>query len=68
MCLGYEGVLTVVEGDGVERRGVLVIDDRSFDIGLTFVPDARAGDRVLAHSGQGVRVVSSSSTKLIERA
>jgi hydrogenase maturation factor len=68
MCLGYEGTLAAVEGDGVTRRGVLVVGDRRFDIGLGFVPDAEVGDMILAHSGQGVRVVSSSSTKLIERA
>jgi hypothetical protein len=68
VCLGYEGVLTAVEGNGVSRRGVLVVGDRTFEIGLGFVPDADVGDQVLAHSGQGVRVVSNSSTKLIERA
>jgi uncharacterized Zn-binding protein involved in type VI secretion len=68
MCLGYEGTLTDVEGDGLTRHGVLVVGERRFEIGLSFVPDARSGDRLLAHSGQGVRVISSSSTKWIERA
>lgn len=67
MCLGYEGTLIETSGDGVARHGVLVVGDRRFEIGLAFVPDAREGDRVIAHSGQGVRVVTS-STKLIERA
>jgi hydrogenase maturation factor len=68
MCLGYEGTLEAITGTGVTRRGILVIDDRRFEIGLAFVPEARTGDLVLAHSGQGVRVISSSSTKLIDRA
>lgn len=68
MCLGFEGTVTEVTGDGVSRHGVLVVGDRRFEIGLAFVPDARDGDRVLAHSGQGVRVISSSSTKLMDRA
>lgn len=68
MCLGYEGVLASTSGEGVTRRGVLVVGEQHHEVGLTFLPDARAGDRILAHSGQGVRLISSSSTKLIERA
>lgn len=68
MCLGFEGILVDVTGDGVTRHGTLVVGDRRFEVGLAFVPEARDGDRILAHTGQGVRVVSSSSTKLIERA
>lgn len=68
MCLGFEGILEGVTGEGVARQGTLVVGERRFPIGLAFVPDAREGDRVLAHTGQGVRVVSSSSTKLMDRA
>ena len=68
MCLGYEGTLTGVEGEGVGRHGILIVGDRRYEIGLAFVPDARDGDTILGHSGQGVRVISSSSKKLSERA
>lgn len=68
MCLGYEGILGAISGDGVTRSGVLDVGEQRLEIGLSFVPEARTGDRILAHSGQGVRVISSSSTKSIERA
>lgn len=57
MCLGFEGMLVGVDGVGVVRSGVLRIADHDYEIGLSFVPDAKVGDRIIAHSGQGVRVV-----------
>ncbi len=57
MCLGFEGVLVGVNGVGVIRSGVLRVADRDYEIGLSFVPDAKVGDRLIAHSGQGVRVI-----------
>lgn len=56
MCLGFEGVLVGVDGVGVVRSGVLRVADHDYEIGLSFVPDAKVGDRIIAHSGQGVRV------------
>jgi hydrogenase maturation factor len=58
MCLGFEGMLVGVNGVGVVRSGVLRVADRDYEIGLSFVPDAKVGDRIIAHSGQGVRIVS----------
>jgi len=58
MCLGFEGMLVGVDGVGVVRSGVLRIADHDYEIGLSFVPDAKVGDRIIAHSGQGVRIVS----------
>ena len=57
MCVGFEGTLIAVRGEGPTRLGVLQFDGRQYEIGLTFVPEARVGDRVVAHTGQGVRVV-----------
>lgn len=57
MCLGYEGVLVSTDGDGVTRSGVLRVDGRDHDIGLSFVPEAAVGDLLVAHSGQAVRVM-----------
>jgi hydrogenase maturation factor len=59
MCVGFEGELVEVTGSGLTRSGILQVDDRRFPIGLTFVPEARLGDRVVAHTGQAVRVVAS---------
>lgn len=61
MCLGFEGVLVQVAGDGVARSGVIETATRRVLIGLGFVPEAQLGDTILAHSGQGVRVVGQSS-------
>jgi hydrogenase maturation factor len=58
VCLGFEGELVSVDGDGVTRSGVLRIGDRDLLVGLSFVPEARVGDRLLVHSGQAVRVTA----------
>jgi hydrogenase maturation factor len=67
MCVGFEGVLTEVEGSGIVRTGVLLVGDRAYTIGLACVPEAVAGDIVIAHSGQAVRVVSSDGDGVAER-
>ncbi len=68
MCLGFEGMLVGVNGVGVVRSGVLRIADRDYEIGLSFVPDAKVGDRIIAHSGQGVRVVGESGVRSLKSA
>lgn len=68
MCLGFEGVLTEVRGTGLERTGILTVGDRRYPVALTFAPDAREGDTVVAHSGQVVRVVQTSLKNVSERA
>lgn len=67
MCVGFEGVLTEVEGLGIVRTGVLLVEGRAYTIGLACVPDARVGDTVIAHSGQAVRVAASDGDGVIER-
>ncbi len=67
MCVGFEGMLTEVEGSGIVRTGVLLVDGRTYTIGLACVPDAAAGDVVIAHSGQAVRIVSSGGDGVAER-
>lgn len=67
MCVGFEGVLTEVEGSGIVRTGVLLVGGRAYTIGLACVPDAVVGDVVIAHSGQAVRVVSSDGDGVVER-
>lgn len=57
MCVGFEGTLAAVAGDGPARSGVLIVNGRFYDVGLAFVPEARPGDRLVAHTGQGVRIV-----------
>jgi hypothetical protein len=59
MCMGFEGVLIEIEGTGITRTGLLRVGQRDFAIGLACVPEAMVGDVVIAHSGQGVRVVAS---------
>lgn len=61
MCVGFEGTLTVVRGEGPTRSGVLIVDGHAYEIGLAFVPGARPGDRLVAHTGQGVRIVHNRS-------
>lgn len=63
MCLGFEGVLVAVTGEGVTRSGTVRLEDRTLVVGLGFVPEARVGDRLLVHSGQAVRVQSSTSMR-----
>lgn len=67
MCVGFEGVLTEVEGSGIVRTGVLLVGGRAYTIGLACVPDALVGDILIAHSGQAVRVVSSDGDGVVER-
>ena len=67
MCVGFEGVLTEVEGSGIVRTGVLLVGGRDYTIGLACVPDALVGDVVISHSGQAVRVVSSDGDGVAER-
>lgn len=69
MCVGFEGVLIEESGDGLARRGVLEVGDRRFEIALTFTPEARVGDRLVAHTGQALRVVGHSDlTNVRDRA
>jgi hydrogenase maturation factor len=63
MCLGFEGLLLAVEGEGVARSGTVRFEGRDLEVGLAFVPEARIGDRLLVHSGQAVRVQSSTSMR-----
>lgn len=58
MCIGFEGVLVEAEGSGVVRIGLLRVGAREYRIGLACVPEAQVGDRIIAHSGQAVRVVA----------
>ena len=57
MCIGFEGELISTAGEGVTRSGILRVDDRDHEIGLAFVPEAQIGDRLIVHSGLGIRVV-----------
>jgi hydrogenase maturation factor len=61
MCIGFEGTLVSVQGDGVVRSGVIRVEEREYLIGLACVPEARIGDRIIAHSGQAVRVTESAT-------
>lgn len=58
MCVGFEGTLVEAAGTGPTRHGILEVDDRRYEVGLTFTPEAEVGDRIIAHSGQAVRVAS----------
>jgi len=65
--MGFEGVLVEIEGVGITRTGLLQVGQRDFAIGLACVPEATVGDVVIAHSGQGVRVVASDGDDVGER-
>lgn len=53
MCLGLPGKLVHVEGEA----GVMELHGRRVEVNLAFVPGARVGSWLLAHSGVAVRVI-----------
>jgi len=58
MCLAIPGkLLTIEDGDPLTRSGRVAFGGIVKAINLTFVPEARVGDYILAHVGVAIGVI-----------
>ena len=56
MCLAIPGrIVSIEEGAGLQRTGVVDIGGVERDVNLALVPDAVAGDFVVTHAGFALR-------------
>jgi hydrogenase expression/formation protein HypC len=58
MCLAVAGRIVRTSGDGLERMAVADVGGASREVSLAMVPEARAGDWVLVHSGYAFEILS----------
>ena len=59
MCLAIPGrIISIVEGSGLQRVGVVDVDGVERDVNLAMVPEAVAGDYVVTHAGYALRVTA----------
>lgn len=57
MCLAIPGQVIAVEGEGLERQGMVRFGRVERLINLGFTPEAEVGDYVLVHVGLAIGVV-----------
>lgn len=57
MCIALPVRLVEVRGGGTAPTGVAELGDRRIEVSLAFVPEARTGSYVIAHSGVALAVV-----------
>lgn len=66
MCLAVPGrVLSVSEGDPLERTGKISFGGIVKDINLAYVPDARPGEYLLVHVGFAIGRIDEAEAKRV---
>jgi hydrogenase expression/formation protein HypC len=58
MCVAIPGrIVSIGEGSGPFIPARVVFGDVERDVDLAMVPEAKVGDRVIAHSGYAIRIM-----------
>jgi len=67
MCLAVPGKIENITGSGLDRQGKVSFGGILKDINLAYVPDAKAGDYIVAHVGFALDILDTvEAKKLIE--
>ena len=66
MCLAIPGqLITIIEGDPLERTGNVSFDGIIKEVSLICVPEAKIGDYVLVHVGLAISIVDEDQAQFI---